>query len=173
MRMVNGRGMCYTLGVCFRWFASTRECVMNARSDLPRSMTEEKAEYLKFVALLVVLLVILLVMAALSPRLIGQLAPKVLGLDSVPAAQPDQAEQEAPVTEPDVLIEPETAPEAALEAEGEMDVVGLQHEVQPGQTLFQIAELYGVSVGELAAANHLVNPLQLEAGTILFIPQQR
>jgi LysM repeat protein len=132
-------------------------------------MTEEKAEYLKFVALLVVMLAAILILAALSPRLIGRGAPAVLGLDRVVVTQPDQAIEETPET----AVEPENAAAPEGAAPVEMEIEGLQHEVQPGQTLFQIAELYGVSVQDLAAANHLVNPLQLQAGAILIIPQSR
>ena len=144
---------------------------MNEPSAPQVKSVDDRSEYLKFVALLVVTLVAILVLAMVSPVLIGQRAPAVLGLDKLPAAQPGPtmlelpAIEKAPAAEPEVLSQPETAPEAAPDAEG------LQHEVQPGQTLFQIAELYGVSVEELAAANHLVNPLQLQAGTILIIPQ--
>ncbi|MGD8585940.1 MAG: LysM domain-containing protein [Chloroflexota bacterium] len=150
---------------------------MNERNVPQWQRVVDRPEALKFVALLVVTLIALLVLAAASPWLIGRLAPTVLGLDGLPEALPGQAVQEAPVVEPNVLGEPEPAPEmdGAAAPEGaariDVEVVGLRHEVQPGQTLFQIAEFYGVSVEEIAAANHLVNPLQLQAGTILIIPE--
>lgn len=156
---------------------------MDERSAPPRQMSDDLAEYLKFVALLVVTLIVILAVAVLSPLLIGRLAPAVLGLDGPAGGQPVEAVREAPAVEDAPAAEPDTllAPETGLEAEGpaapegaapvEMEVGGLRHEVQPGQTLFQIAELYGVSVQKLAAANNLVNPHQLEAGAILIIPQ--
>jgi len=152
---------------------------MNVRSNPPRPLPDDKAEYLKFVALLVVMLVAILALAVLSPVLIGQRAPVVLGLEGQPAAQPGPAAEEMPAIEKgpavdsDVLIAPGTSLEAGGGAPAGMGSEGFQHEVQPGQTLFQIAELYGVSVEEIAAANHLVNPLQLQPGTILIIPQPR
>jgi LysM repeat protein len=89
--------------------------------------------------------------------------------EDAPAAQPDNA------IEPKEVVEPESAaaPEQAAPAAGVDGVEGLQHEVLPGQTLFQIAELYGLSVQEIAAANNLVNPTQLQPGMILIIPQSQ
>jgi LysM repeat protein len=47
---------------------------------------------------------------------------------------------------------------------------GSLHTVQPGETLRRIAESYGVSVEELAAANQIVNPNLIFAGQVLVIP---
>lgn len=44
------------------------------------------------------------------------------------------------------------------------------HVVQPGETLYSIARAYGVSVYDLAMANHLVNPSLIYAGQRLAIP---
>jgi LysM repeat protein len=159
---------------------------MSETTDPQTQKTDDKPEYLKFIALLVVLLVAILAVAMLGPRLIGEVTPSVLGLGSEPAAQPAQAVDEEPAAEsepatesaaPETLVEPlsATAPEQGAPADGQAEVEAavelLQHEVLPGQTLFQLAELYGVTVQEIAAANNLVNPLQLQAGTILLIPQ--
>jgi LysM repeat protein len=155
---------------------------MTENTNQPVQEPDDTPEYLKFLGLLVVILVAILALAVLSPRLIGQATPKVLGLGGAPAAQPEQVLEEAPTAEPDDLAQPETAvePEGAA-APGEIapdagmggmevEVQGIQHEVLPGQTLYQVAELYGVSVAEIAAANHLVNPMQLQPGSILIIP---
>ena len=45
------------------------------------------------------------------------------------------------------------------------------HTVLPGQTLFSIANWYGVSVWSLACANGLYNPNYIYAGMVLIIPQ--
>jgi hypothetical protein len=152
---------------------------MNEPSAPQVKSVDDRSEYLKFAALLLVTLVAILALAVLSPVLIGQRAPVVLGLEGLPAGRPGPAAEEmpaiekGPAAEPDVLMAPESALEAGGGVPAGMGIEGFQHEVQPGQTLFQIAELYGVSVEEIAAANHLVNPLQLQPGTILIIPQPR
>ena len=45
------------------------------------------------------------------------------------------------------------------------------HIVQPGETLYVIAQQYGVTVDEIVALNSLTNPDQLQVGQQLIIPQ--
>lgn len=49
---------------------------------------------------------------------------------------------------------------------------GERYEVQPGDTLLDIAERYGVSVEDLVQANRLDNPDLLVPGQILIIPNR-
>lgn len=49
-------------------------------------------------------------------------------------------------------------------------IVYVYHEVQSGETLFKIAENYGVTVDEIIAANDLIDPDHIEAGATLRIP---
>jgi len=155
---------------------------MSENTDQQAQKPDDTPEYLKFLGLLVVILVVILALAVLVPRWIGQVTPVVLGLDEAPAAYPEQVLEQAPSAEPGDLEQPETAvePEGAV-APGEIapeaglggmevEIQGVQHEVLPGQTLYQLAELYNVPVAEIAAANNLVNPMQLQPGTILIIP---
>jgi len=44
------------------------------------------------------------------------------------------------------------------------------HTVQPGENLFRIALRYGMTYQELAAANGITNPDQIQAGMVLVIP---
>lgn len=46
----------------------------------------------------------------------------------------------------------------------------ITHVVQPGQTLFSIARMYGVDIWTLARANNLVNPNRIYVGQRLVIP---
>jgi murein DD-endopeptidase MepM/ murein hydrolase activator NlpD len=46
----------------------------------------------------------------------------------------------------------------------------LSHAVQPGETVYHVAHIYGVSPARLMAANGLSDPRQLAAGQILIIP---
>ncbi|NDJ52711.1 MAG: LysM peptidoglycan-binding domain-containing protein, partial [Chloroflexi bacterium] len=50
------------------------------------------------------------------------------------------------------------------------DASGGTHTVQPGETLFRIAQQYGVTVDELAFANGITNPDLVFAGQVLTIP---
>lgn len=59
-------------------------------------------------------------------------------------------------------------PVAAAPAQAPMQVT--VHVVQPGETLYSIARMYGVNPYELAKANHLVNPNLLYAGQRLIVP---
>lgn len=49
-------------------------------------------------------------------------------------------------------------------------VVYVYHEVQSGETLFKIAERYGVTMDEIIEANDLEDPDHIEAGDTLRIP---
>lgn len=44
------------------------------------------------------------------------------------------------------------------------------HVVRPGETLYSIARLYGVSVSAIAQANGIVNPNMIYVGQVLYIP---
>jgi hypothetical protein len=49
-------------------------------------------------------------------------------------------------------------------------IVYLKHTVQPGESLFTIAEQYGVSVDELIAINEIDNADYIQAGQTLLVP---
>lgn len=55
-------------------------------------------------------------------------------------------------------------------ATGGPSILTTEHIVQPGQTLREIGELYGIPWEELAAVNNLVNPNLLQVGQILIVP---
>ena len=121
---------------------------------------DDRPEYLKFVALLVVLLVIVLAMALVVPPFFKQVVPAVLGLDRAPSSESVPA-----------LGDTELAPESGLGGvPPATEVAGLLHTVQEGETLQEIAVAYGISLEALAAANNLINPQQIKAGTVLVIP---
>lgn len=48
--------------------------------------------------------------------------------------------------------------------------IGAYHKVAPGQTLWQIAEGYGVSITDIIKSNNIPNGSALEVGQLLFIP---
>ena len=47
---------------------------------------------------------------------------------------------------------------------------GRVHVVQPGDTLWKISRLYGVSIDQIIRANNIAHPDVLEAGQVLIIP---
>lgn len=51
----------------------------------------------------------------------------------------------------------------------EPDLVSVRHRVGPGQTLYRIAQAYGVDPDELAEANGIDDPRELREGTTLVI----
>jgi len=53
---------------------------------------------------------------------------------------------------------------------GDATVIDVQHEVEAGQSLSIIAELYDVGVATIMRVNGLVNPNLIEAGDVLTIP---
>jgi len=46
----------------------------------------------------------------------------------------------------------------------------LPYTVQPGETLFSLAQRFGLTVSQLQSANCLADPRSLQAGTILYVP---
>ena len=77
------------------------------------------------------------------------------------AQQPVEATEPAPEPTP-LPPEPEPTEEAAVEE--------LMYVVLPGDTLFTIAQSYGLSVEELAARNDIIDVHELEVGQELTIP---
>jgi len=61
---------------------------------------------------------------------------------------------------------PTLPPEAATPAKKE----GIYHKVVRGQTLWQVAEAYGVSINDIIQSNNIPNGSALEVGQLLFIP---
>jgi murein DD-endopeptidase MepM/ murein hydrolase activator NlpD len=51
-----------------------------------------------------------------------------------------------------------------------LDLVGVNHTVRPGETLWRISQQYGVKVEDLMFSNNLADPSLLKAGQNLFIP---
>ena len=50
---------------------------------------------------------------------------------------------------------------------------GVYHTVQKGQTLFYIARTYDIDINRLKRINGIYNPLRLQVGTRLWIPEAR
>jgi hypothetical protein len=129
---------------------------------------DNQSEYLKFVGVLVFFLAVIFCLALLIPPLFSNTIPAALGLDrnasNDPGASPAknnfsedaQSDREPVESEP----QPQLGPESLT-----------VHTVQEGETLAQIAAAYNVTLEALAAANNIINPQQVAAGSVLVIPQ--
>lgn len=61
----------------------------------------------------------------------------------------------------------------SLELHVEPDQELVTHPVEKGQTLYRIARAYGLTVEELMDANRIVDPRELKAGELLYVPGAR
>jgi LysM repeat protein len=135
-----------------------------------QSGQDNQSEYLKFVGLLGLLLAIIFCMAILVPPLFSNAIPAALGLDVNSATDTETIpSQNNSIEEVDPGVEPtDSGPESQPQLGPESLTV---HTVQEGETLNQIATIYNVSLEALAAANNIINPQQVAAGSVLIIPQ--
>ncbi len=79
--------------------------------------------------------------------------------------QPTPVEAESlPVATPLPAVATEAIPPTGEPAQDQI------HVIQPGETLFQIASLYGVTIDSIVAANEIADVNQLEVGQELLIP---
>ena len=130
------------------------------------------------------LVAVLLVIALMAALLALALAMGILefrapgGGQAVVSPSAAQDASEAPIEDsPEPSLEPTAeAPTAAATAaaspgaSGPLASPGGVHIVQPGESLFSIGLLYGVPMGEIAAANNLEDPDFLTVGQELIIP---
>ncbi len=69
-----------------------------------------------------------------------------------------------------VVMESPTDQALVFESQAAPPRAQMVHTVQPGDTLFRIAQRYGVSLDSIARANNLADPNQIMAGSQLIIP---
>ncbi len=136
----------------------------------PSSDRKIPVEYIKFGVLVAILLGIVFFVALSQPIVFGRIVPAVLGMD-LPRAELVAPEVSSPKLPPveQQPIATEIVPEIGLGGPG-VTVSQFQHTMMEGESLQDIADSYGVSVQAIGAANHIVNPLQISAGTVLVIP---
>jgi murein DD-endopeptidase MepM/ murein hydrolase activator NlpD len=72
----------------------------------------------------------------------------------------------APTATPPPTPTPQPSPTPVVD----IPLTETPHIVQPGETIYSIAEYYGVPMGSLVLVNSLLNPDHLESGQILQIP---
>jgi murein DD-endopeptidase MepM/ murein hydrolase activator NlpD len=75
-----------------------------------------------------------------------------------------------PTVEPTQVVEVAAVPESELAASDDTSAENLFHTVAYGETLFRIAQRYGLTVNELIRANNIADPTRIYAGERLVIP---
>lgn len=82
----------------------------------------------------------------------------------------EEAPTEEPTQEPEATAEPVETQAPAGETSGGTASCPPTHTVQAGENLFRIALRYNLTTQQLASANGITNPDQLQVGTVLNIP---
>ena len=154
--------------------------------------TKSYSDLVKFGVLLLILAGVILVVSLTRPLIFGRIVPAVLGDGQVTTPLPDAGETESgePVVAP---AEGYPAPDSANVSEGSCcDAAAypapetstmpttttptveatqyITHTLQPGENLTKLAQQYGVTIEEILKANTILNPDEVQAGTVLRIP---
>jgi len=56
---------------------------------------------------------------------------------------------------------------------GPVEAQGIYHEVERGETLWEISRIYDIELGQIAGANRLPDASKIEVGQLIFIPGAR
>lgn len=100
-----------------------------------------------------------------APTAVVTLAVAPAGATAAPTVPSAMA-----LASPTVLIPPNEYTPPALDTPPLAAVAGMMHTVQRGETLYRIAQFYGVPVDTLITANHLLAPDRILVGQALVIP---
>lgn len=130
---------------------------------------ESQRDLRKFAVFLAVIFVVILIMAVITEPL-GDRIPAILGIGDDSDSSSDSVSPDPGETGSFTSLE--TQELLPLLDQGDAPELGnaIQHEVQKGETINQIAAQYDVSVKDIASINRLLNPEQIEAGDVLIIP---
>ena len=124
-------------------------------------------EYAKIGLLLVIFIWAIILIALGGPFLIERVVPYVLGLDST--QEPSVVPEFAPETDVQQPADGQGG-EPSVDSTSDGDQL-LRHTVKEGETLHEIAVNYDITVEDIASANNIINPNQLQPGTVLIIPR--
>jgi hypothetical protein len=143
---------------------------MNDNQENEMKEAESQSDLRKFAVFLAVIFVVVLVMAVISEPLGERVFPAILGLNDDDETTPDSALPD-PVNAGgiDGTVSQELLP--LLDQGGFLDLKdAIQHEVREGETIYEIAAEFGVTVADIAFVNRLVSPEKIAKGDVLVIP---
>lgn len=143
---------------------------MNENQEDQMKEVESQRDLRKFAVFLAVIFVIILVMAVITEPLGERVIPAILGLDDDADVSPDSASLNPGETGSYTSSETQELLPLLDQGDSPEPKDAIQHEVQQGETIYQIADQFGVSVEDIASINHLVSPDQVEEGDVLIIP---
>ena len=143
---------------------------MNDNQENQMKEVESQRDLRKFAVFLAVIFVIILMMAVIAEPLGERVIPAILGIDDNADISPDIALPDPGETSS--YTSSETQELLPLLDQGDSPELkdAIQHEVQQGETIYQIAVQFGVSVEDIASINRLVSLDQVEEGDVLIIP---
>jgi hypothetical protein len=143
---------------------------MNDNQENQMKEVESQRDLRKFAVFLAVIFVIILIMAVIAEPLGERVIPAILGIDDNADISPDSALPDPGETSS--YTSSETQELLPLLDQGDSPELkdAIQHEVQQGETIYQIAVQFGVSVEDIASMNRLVSLDQVEEGDVLIIP---
>lgn len=143
---------------------------MNENQDDRMKEVESQSDLRKFAVLLAVIFAVILIMAVITEPLGNRVVPAILGLDddsdvSSDSVNPDPGEEGSYSSSESQELLPLLEQGDSLELKD-----AVQHEVQQGETIHQIAVQYDVSIEDIASLNRLVSLEKIEKGDVLIIP---
>ncbi len=143
---------------------------MNDNQENQMKEVESQRDLRKFAVFLAVIFVIILIMAVIAEPLGERVIPAILGIDDNADISPDSTSPDPGETSS--YTSSETQELLPLLDQGDSPELkdAIQHEVQQGETIYQIAVQFGVSVEDIASMNRLVSLDQVEEGDVLIIP---
>lgn len=154
--------------------------------------TKSYSDLVKFGVLLLILAGVILVVSLTRPLIFGRIVPAVLGDGQTTAPSPEAVESlngdplivpAEGYPAPDSANVPEEsccnaaaypAPQTSTTTTNTTPAIEatqfITHTLQPGENLTKLAQQYGVTIEEILKANTILNPDEVQAGTVLRIP---
>ncbi len=142
---------------------------MNDNQEKQMKEVESQRDLRKFAVFLAVIFALILILAMITEPL-GSRIPDILGVGDGSDTSSDRVLPET--SETGSYTNSETQELLPLLNQGDSPELkdAIQYEVQQGETIYQIAVQFGVSVEDIASMNRLVSLDRVEEGDVLIIP---